>query len=279
MLNRFTKIGLVASMCFVLAACQAATQNIPVSSNPAGALVYADGKQVCTAPCNVTLEKTQAHILTFQKEGYKQVDVQIVQKYDTGGVVRDSVETGMRQSSWGTNTEGAVANALLTAGAKEDDGSAYVLSPSSVVVNLVPEGQAKEVIQTGDAGGPVVIDSSQLAPEDREKLFGKEGGNVQTTEPVTVGGAVQDTPVKALEGVLEGAAESAPTIHSSKQLGHSSSSSTTMNSDGSMTTHSSSTSTSVGVSVNPVEAGLGVLHLLEGAEKKEGGSDSSTVTD
>lgn len=274
---RFTKICFVISSCFVLAACQAATQNIPVSSNPAGAVVYADGTEVCTAPCNVTLEKTQAHILTLKKSGYKQVDVQISQKYDTAGVIRDSAQTGAWQSSNGADTEGAIANALMTAGAKEDDGSAYVLSPASVVVNLVPEGQMKQTVQaqqsaSGDA--PITIDSSQLAPEDQEKLF-KNEGSVQTTEPATMGTAVQENPEKALEGVLEGAAAAAPTIHSSKELSHSSSSSTTMNSDGSMTTHSSSTSASVGVSVNPAEAGLGLLHLLEGAEKKEGDKPAS----
>ncbi len=265
-------ICIVISACFALAACQAATQNIPVSTNPMGATVYADGKEVCTSPCNVTLEKTQAHILTVKKPGYKQADVQVTQVYDTAGVIRDSAATGTWQNSVGTNTEGSVANALMTAGAKEEDGSAYVLSPSSVVITLVPEGGVKQTAQAEpvvDGDAPITIDSSQLSPEDQAKLFGNSSSNVQTTEPATMGSAVQERPEEALEGVLEGAAEAAPTIHSKKQLSHSSSSSTSMNSDGSMTTHSSSTSTSVGVSVNPAKAGLGLLHLLEDANKKE----------
>lgn len=277
MISQFSKISVFFVMCVALAACQAATQNIPVSTNPTGAIVYADGNEVCTAPCNVTLEKTQPHILTFKKEGYKQVDVQITQKYDTAGVTRASVGTGMQQSSWGANTEGAVANALLTAGAKEEDGSAYVLSPSSVVVKMVPEGQTRQVAEADASGdGPVVIDSSQLDAADREKLFGNDDGNVKTTEPTTMGSAAEENPVQELEGVLKGAAVAAPTISSKKTLGSSSSSHTEMTGPGSMTTTSTKTSVGASVSVNPVEAGLGVLQLLEGASKdKDSGSEDA----
>lgn len=270
------KIGVVLVMCGALAACQVATQNIPVSTNPTGALVYADGTEVCTAPCNVTLETTQPHILTFKKEGYKQVDVQITQKYDTAGVARASVGTGMQQSSWGANTEGAVANALLTAGAKEQDGTAYVLSPSSVVVRLQPEGQASQVAQSsGDE--PITIDSSQLDSTDRKKLFGNDDAQVQTTEPVTMESAAEEDPAGTLKGVLEGAAVAAPTISGKTKLGGSSSSHTTMDGPGSMTKTTTKTSVGASVSVNPVEAGLGVLNLLEGASKdKESGAEGAS---
>lgn len=232
-----------------LAACSAATQNIPVSSNPTGAIVYSDGTEVCTTPCNVKLEKTQAHILTIKKEGYKQADIQISRKYDTAGVTRDSVETGMRQSSWGADTEGAIANALLTAGAKEEDGSAYTLSPSSVVVDLVALGQA------GNSG--------LAKPAEQQKA------KVKTTETPTLTSEIENDGAKTAETVLENAAVAAPTVGTKKEWG-SSHSSTHMNSDGSMTKTTSSSSTSVGVKVNPVEAGLDVLHFLEGeGEKKE----------
>ena len=124
---------LVFLACLALTACSAATQNIPVSSNPDGAQVLADGQAVGTTPCNVTLEKTQPHILTVKKDGYKQVDVQVTRKYDTAGVTRNATQSGLWQNSHGGNAEGAVANALMSVGAQEESGDAYVLSPASVV--------------------------------------------------------------------------------------------------------------------------------------------------
>lgn len=241
---------------FMLAACSAATQNIPVSSNPDGATVYADGKAICTTPCNVTLEKTQPHILTVKKDGYKQVDVQIMRKYDTASVTRGATQSAMRTSSMGTSTQGAVANALLNVSAEEKSGDAYVLSPSSVVIKLQP---VRSVAQTDGDQAPIVITRDQLDPADREKT-------IQTTEPATLGGAVSDDPAKALEGVVQGAAVAVPTVGTKKEV--KSSHTSESRSGGSYKKTTTSTKASVGVSVNPVEAGLGVIKLLEGAQKK-----------
>lgn len=249
-MNRPLKLFVLGLTMSGLAACSVATQKIPVSSNPTGAIVYSDGNEVCTTPCNVELEKTQAHILTLKKEGYKQADVQISRKYDTAGVTRDSVETGMRQSDWGASTEGAIANALFTAGAKEEDGSAYTLSPSSVVVELVAEGQAGNSHQ--------------------EQKHQSQQAKVSTTETPSLTTEIEKDGAKTAETMLENAAVAAPTVGTKKEWG-SSHSSTHMNSDGSMTKTTSSTSTSVGVKVNPAEAALDVLHLIEGegAKKEE----------
>ncbi|MCJ2163605.1 MULTISPECIES: PEGA domain-containing protein [unclassified Pseudodesulfovibrio] len=256
-------LPLILIACLALTACSAATQNIPVSSNPDGALVFADGNQVGQTPCNVTLEKTQPHILTFKKDGFHQVDVQISQKYDTTGVTRDAAQSGLSTSSMGANTEGAVANALMTMGADEQSGDAYVLSPSSVVVRLQPIEAQTSQAEGGQA--PIVISSDQLAPEDREAL-------VKTTEPATLGSAIENNPTQEAEALLEGAAVAAPTVGTEKEVSHHSHTSTHYNGDGSMKQTSSSSSVKVGVHVNPVEAGLGVLHLLEDAE---GGTDQS----
>lgn len=278
------RILILTALTLTLAACAPATQNIPVSSNPSGALVFADGTQTCTTPCTVTLAKTQAHILTLQKDGYRQADVQIKQVYDTAGVARGAAQSGTWASSTGASTEGAISNALLGAESMEADGTAYVLSPSSVVVHMVPEGQTKQVAQAGDKPieissdqlapedrgklkdeKPVVISPDQLTPEDRAKLEGK--AQTQTTEPATLGQAVEDDPEKAAEDVLEGAAAAAPTIKTGKSWS-SSHSSEHSDGDGSFSKTTTTTGAHVGVSVNPVEAGLEAIHLLEGADKK-----------
>ena len=246
----------------ILSACSAATQNIPVSTNPGGALVYADGKEVGQTPCNVALEKTQPHILTFKKDGFRQVDVQITRKYDTAGVTRDAAQSGLSTSSMGADTEGAVANALMTMGADEESGEAYVLSPSSVVVKLQPVGA--HAAQATEGQAPITISSDQLAPEDR-KALNEQNGTVSTTEPSTMGSAIEENPAKEAEALLEGAAVAAPTVGTDKEWG-SSHTSTKHEGDGSFSRTTTSTKASVGVHVNPVEAGLGVLKLLEGAE-------------
>jgi hypothetical protein len=264
---------LIFLACFVLSACSAATQNIPVSSNPDGAQVLADGQAVGTTPCNVPLEKTQPHILTVKKDGYRQVDVQITRKYDTAGVTRDAAQSGLWQSSNGADAEGAVANALMSVGAEEESGDAYVLSPASVVIKLQPVNApaSQSVAQAGEAGddAPVVISSDQLDPADRKRLEGQ--GQVSTTEPSTLGNAVAEDPAKEAEAVLEGAAVAAPTVGTEKEWG-SSHSSTKHEGDGSYTKTTTSTSASVGVHVNPVEAGLEAVKLLEGAEGSDSGS-------
>jgi len=256
------RLAAVLTLILLLGACSAATQNIPVSSNPDGAAVLADGQPAGTTPCNVTLEKTQPHILTLKKDGYRQVDVQISRKYDTATVTRDATSAGMWTSSNGANTQGAVANALMNVGADEDSGNAYVLSPASVVVTLRPLNQ---VAQAADGQAPVVISPDQLDPADRSRFESAEKADVRTTEPATMGDAAQEDPAGALEGVLKGAAVAAPTVGTQKEW--KSSKSSESYGDGSYSKTTTSTKASVGVSVNPVEAGLGVLDLLKNAEQ------------
>ncbi|QJB56978.1 PEGA domain-containing protein [Pseudodesulfovibrio sp. zrk46] len=285
-----------------LAACKAATQTIPVSTNPTGAVVYADGTETCISPCNVELEKTQPHILTFKKDGYRQADVQISRQYDTGAVARDAVQSAVSVKDMGATDEGAFSNALLSTQAAESDGSAYVLTPASVVVDMVPAGQtarpvavAPKPIQTAQQGDapivissdqldaadqqklkqqeaqapadqqPIVISSDQLAPEDRKAV-------VHTTQPATMQRSAEENPEKALEGLLEAGAAAAPTVGTEKnfETSHHDSSSFDQKT-GTYSESHSSTHVGVGVHVNPAEAGLGILHLLEDANKKSDG--------
>ena len=288
----FTRHSAVFFILLTFAGCGAATQNIPVSTAPSGATVYVDGKETCITPCNVPLTRTQDHILTLQKEGYKQADVQISRQYDTAAVARGAVQSGTSASSMGASTEGAISNALLSTQAMEEQGTAYVLSPSSVVVELVQKGQAKAA--PADNSGPIVISSDDLTPEDQKALARETGKSANTktgqdepivitkdqlapedqqavirkTEPATLSGAVEENPEQAAEALLEAGAAAAPTIHTGKEW-KSSHSSESIGSDGSYNKTTTSSGVSVGASVNPAEAGLGILHLLEDAEGKE----------
>ncbi|MBI9080595.1 MAG: PEGA domain-containing protein [Pseudodesulfovibrio sp.] len=256
-MSSFVRNSAIILALLLFTGCGAATQNIPVSTEPSGAIVYVDGTETCTTPCNATLEKTQDHILTIKKDGYRQADVPIVRKYDTTGVARDATQSGMRSSSMGSNTQGAIANALMTAGAKEEQGTAYILTPSTVTVKLAKKGQTAP--QAAGQDGPVYITSDQLAPEDQKAV-------IKTTEPTTLGSAVQENPAEAAEALLEAGAVAAPTVHTGKEW-KSSHSSESYGSDGSYNKTTKSSGVSVGASVNPVAAGLGILHLLEDANK------------
>lgn len=241
-------------LCAALAACGPATQNIPVSTDPGGALVLLDGEEQCTTPCTATIEKTQDHILTLRKEGYQQVDVPVVRKYDTVGVARQATQAGMSSSDMGANTQGAIANALLSAGAAEEQGTAYVLTPSTVVVKLAPIGHPTPA----GNNAPIAITTDQLAPGDRAAV-------IKTTEPATLGDAVADDPAQAARALLEAGAVASPSVGTQKQWKSSHSSET--QGSGSYSKTTTSTKTSVGVSVNPAEAGLGLLNLIEGSQE------------
>ena len=252
MKNKFALILTMTLGVSPLVGCSAVTQNIPVSSNPSGAIVYADGTQTCITPCSVDLETTQAHILTLKKDGYRQADVQISQKYNTGGVTRDAVQSGMSSSSIGSSIESSIAGALITAEQDEASGRAYTLSPSSVVVTLASEGGAAPTA-TGQA------------PQ----------ATVKTTESATIGSAIEENPEGVAKDVLKEAAIAAPTVGTEKEVSHHSHSSTHYNNDGSMTTKSTSSSVKVGVHVNPVKAGIGALEFLEGMENGKEKTDET----
>jgi hypothetical protein len=254
--------AMLLTLGLAVAACGPATQNIPVSTDPGGAVVLLDGKEACITPCEATVEKTQDHILTLRKDGYRQVDVPVTRKYDTVGVTRQATQSGMRTSSMGANTQGAIANALLSAGAAEEDGTAYVMSPSTIAVKLIPAGQAVPAARTAPASGegPITITTDQLDPKDRQAV-------IQTTEPTTAGDAIAENPEEAAKAVLEAGALATPSVGTKKEWGSSHTSETYGN--GSYSSKTTSTKTSVGVSVNPAAAGLGLLNLIEDAQKTD----------
>jgi len=261
-MKTFFRFATLTLILFSFIGCKAATQNIPVSTDPSGAIVYVDGTETCTTPCNAELEKTQAHILTLQKEGYKQADIQISRKYDTMGVAR----TAAQSSTWGMNTEGSISNALMSTQAAEQSGDAYVLTPSTVTVKLVKVGQpAMSQSSNPDQDGPIVISSDQLAPEDQQAI-------IKTTEPATMGDAIANDPTEAAKAALAIGAASAPTIGTKKTLGSSSHTSESFG-NGSYTKKTTSTSVKGSVSVNPAEAGLAIIDLLEKNNKESSATE------
>jgi len=116
------------------------TQPVPVSTDPAGVNVAVDGKAACVAPCQVDLARNQDHILTLTKEGYRQQDVLIKRQYQTNKVLLNAINQGAQSAQFFKDGWMGANQGLMSMNSQEDTGEAYVLSPSTVSLRLVPVG-------------------------------------------------------------------------------------------------------------------------------------------
>ncbi len=144
-------IVLAAALCGCVA-----TQKIPVSTDPGGALVYLDGSQVCAAtPCSVEIPKDQDHLLTIVKPGYRQRDVPVRRVYDAVGELRGAASKSVRATTGGSGADGVLSSTVENMNKRAEDGSAYVLEPRLVVLRLALEGSREADAPFDDpAAGP-----------------------------------------------------------------------------------------------------------------------------
>lgn len=127
---------LLMVLCLLLfAACGPPKQKIPVSTNPLGATVYADGKKVCTSPCAVRFDKQSDHLITITKEGFEQVDLKVTRQFKPDGAIRDGVITGILLGGDPKEVGTEVAKEVDE---QERSGEAYVLQPDIVTITLQP---------------------------------------------------------------------------------------------------------------------------------------------
>jgi len=120
-----------------LAACGVPKQKIPVSTNPIGATVYADGKKACTTPCTVSFDKQSKHLITIVKEGYRQEEVVIERRFMPDKAIRDGAISGILIGGDPKDVAGEVAKEVDE---QERSGEAYELDPSIVIITLTPQG-------------------------------------------------------------------------------------------------------------------------------------------
>jgi hypothetical protein len=210
-------------------------QTVPVSTNPVGAKVYANGQYLGETPTSISLERNRDHVVTLIKENYQQKDVVIRKVYQREKTLMRAVSDGVDASRFFKDPAMGWSRGLSSMSAQEHSGEAYVLSPSSVVVSLAPSGGgglASGSVGVVDTTSAEASDGSSVAPADAAEL-------------AKLGAGLAATQIKPIE---------------KKWTSSSSSSSTSVSSDGSTrTTRSSSSSTSVGVGVNP----LGLINVLD----------------
>lgn len=228
-------VSLVGLLC--LSACvppEVVKQEIPVSSNPLGATVLVDGVAVGTTPSRISLARDQNYVLTLVKEGYEQQDVPIMRRYQSDRVLMTAVQAGVDSALFFKDTGMGVRRGLGSISAQEATGEAYLLEPAAVTVNLRPSGSSPAVAAPA-AGAP-----------------GASAGAVQRSGSGSIADASPGAAAAA--GTLAAAATARPL---EKRWTTSSSSKTTVRSDGTVVTRSSGTS--VGVGVNPA----GLVNLVD----------------
>ncbi|QGY42031.1 PEGA domain-containing protein [Pseudodesulfovibrio cashew] len=120
-----------------LTGCGPAKQRIPVSTNPLGAAVYADGKKVCTSPCTVAFDRQGNHLVTIVKEGYEQVDLKVTRQFQPDRAIRDGLITGVLKGGDPKEVGSEVAREVDE---QERSGEAYKLEPDVITVTLTPLG-------------------------------------------------------------------------------------------------------------------------------------------
>jgi len=132
------------------------SQEIPVTSNPSGAKIIVDGKEIGYAPLNLKLKKKRNHIIRIEKEGYNPLEIRIIPKLlpkrNTSignillggtagwvlGLFLGRLLEGVRTLwiSESTTTIGSILGILVAYRIDSKSGANYTLSPKDLNVTL-----------------------------------------------------------------------------------------------------------------------------------------------
>lgn len=131
-------LGLSGLFVLSAAGCSVLKQDIPVSSNPMGAKIYANGQMVGTTPMTVPLERNRSHVLTIVKDNYRQEVFAIVNRYQKDKVYMNAIQSGINSGLFFKNPSMGVGSSMSYLSAQKSSGEAYILYPPAVTVDLVP---------------------------------------------------------------------------------------------------------------------------------------------
>ncbi len=214
-------------------------QDVPVSTNPMGAKIYANGQLVGNSPTTVSLERNRDHILTLVKDNYRQEDVILKRAYQKEKTYLNAISKGVDSGLFFKDARMGVGSSMMSISGQESSGEAYILLPRAVAVNL----------------SPVTGPGASLPPP--EPARGKASGGMETS--------TEDPPLDKAEmtkGLMkvgtEAAFEATRPLEKKKEI--SSSSKSYVRPDGTKVTQKSSTS--VGASVNPAGAINTIIDVL-----------------
>lgn len=229
-------------LAFLGAGCQPQVlkQEIPVSTNPLGARILANGTFVGLTPTTVSLERNRDHIVTLVKESYRQEEVIVTRQYLSDRVFMKAVQSGVSSGLFHKNAALGMQSGFGSISWQEQSGEAYVLLPRAISVELI----------SLDVSGLPAAEGGARS-ERRSRATAQE---MTAPEPELSAGDLARAAIIA--GAAVGASQAKPV---EKKWETSSSVTTTTLPGGGVVTNRSSTS--VGVGVNP--AGLvGALDVL-----------------
>ena len=113
-------VGLFA--CLISSGCatviKGSNQTIPISSDPSGAAVFADGNRVGSTPTSIELTRKHSHVITLEMRGYESENITL--KPSMGGAVAGNI----------------LAGGLIGWGVDATTGAQYNLHPQEVNVRL-----------------------------------------------------------------------------------------------------------------------------------------------
>ncbi len=223
-------------------------QDIPVTTNPLGARILANGTPVGTTPATVSLERNRSHILTLIKENYRQEDVVIERLYQKDKTYLKAIQSGVHSGLFHKNPAMGIQSSLSSLSSQEETGEAFILSPQAVKVTLTP------VAGTAGASGAAAV---VPAPAQRSEEQG--------TAPKSAAGAGEAPPMAkgefARELLKTGAGAAASQMRPfEKTVETSSSSRSYVKPDGTRVTEQSSTS--VGAMVEKIMEEFGRIDVL-----------------
>lgn len=97
-MNKIISVVLLFSVVFVFSGCatifKGDSSKLGLTSNPQGAIVYANGAEICSStPCAVKLKSNQSWNLLFKKDGFKEKTILVSNKIGVGWVVLDVLFT------------------------------------------------------------------------------------------------------------------------------------------------------------------------------------------
>ncbi len=113
-------------------------QDIPVTTNPMGANIYANGQLMGATPGTVSLERNRNHVLTLIKENYRQEDVVITKQYQKERVYLRAIQSGVNSGLFFKNPAMGINSGMDSISAQEETGEAFILSPPAVKMDLTP---------------------------------------------------------------------------------------------------------------------------------------------
>lgn len=202
-------------------------QDIPVSTNPLGAKIYANGQLMGATPTTVSLERNRSHVLTLVKDKYRQEDVVITNRYQKEKVYLKAIQSGINSGLFFKSGSMGIGSSMNSFSNQEETGEAFILYPPTVTVNLIPlvglsSTSAEPLSATANRDEPLTSNDEMRTP------------------PMEDGEMVKEL---ARMGVSAAAAQMAPI---EKKVATSSSSKSYVTSDGTRVQKKSSTSVSVG---------------------------------